>query len=101
MKLGVAGIVSEWSKIDAAAAARVRENGFRGATIFFNRPLEADLSKVRAVRKVLDGEGVEPAQANGAYEALLHSDEARVELRIAIRRDGQCACNVQRANRHG
>ena len=76
MKLGVAGIVSEWSQIDAAAAARVRENGFRGATIFFNRPLEADLVKVRELRKVLDGEGVEPAQANGAYEALLHSDEA-------------------------
>jgi sugar phosphate isomerase/epimerase len=75
MKLGVAGIVSEWSKIDAAAAARVRENGFRGASIFFSKPLEADLAKVRELKTLLAGEGVEAAQANGAYEALVNPDE--------------------------
>jgi sugar phosphate isomerase/epimerase len=75
MKLGVAGIVSEWDRIDLPAARRVKEFGFRGASIFFSKPLEADLRKVGELKKILDIAGVEPAQANGAYEALVNPDD--------------------------
>jgi sugar phosphate isomerase/epimerase len=76
MKLGVAGIVSEWSQIDAAGARKVREYGFRGLSVFFSRPLEADLQKVKALKPVLDDAGLETAQANGWYEALVNPDDA-------------------------
>ena len=76
MKLGVAGIVSEWSKIDAAAAARVRGHGFRGVSVFFSKPQEADLAKVQQLKTILADAGLEAAQANGAYEALVNPDES-------------------------
>lgn len=75
MKLGVAGIVSEWTQMDAAAAARIRAHGFRGAQVFFSRPLDADLAQVAEVKRVMEGEGLEVAQANGSYEALVNRDD--------------------------
>lgn len=76
MKLGVAGIVSEWSQIDAAGARKVREYGFRGLSVFFSRPLEVDLRRVKELKPVLDDAGLEAAQANGWYEALVNPDDA-------------------------
>jgi sugar phosphate isomerase/epimerase len=75
MKLGVAGIVSEWNRIDTQAVKRVKENGFRGASIFFSKPLEADLAQVGELKKLLADNGVETAQANGAYEALVNPND--------------------------
>jgi sugar phosphate isomerase/epimerase len=75
MKLGVAGIVSEWSKIDRDAADRVRAHGFRGVSIFFSQPLAADLKKVQDLRHILTDAGLDAAQANGAYEALVNPDD--------------------------
>ena len=76
MKLGVAGIVLEWNKIDAAGARRVREYGFRGLSVFFSRPLETDLEQVKPLKSLLDDAGLEAAQANGWYEALVNPDDA-------------------------
>ena len=76
MKLGVAGYLPAWDQMDAAAARRVRQAGFRGATIFFSRPLEADPAAVRRLKRILTEEGLEAAQANGWYEVLVHPDDA-------------------------
>ncbi len=75
MKLGVAGLLPAWEQIDVPAARKVREAGFRGATIFFQRPLEADPAAVRRLKSVLDEAGLEAAQANGTYEVLMNPDD--------------------------
>jgi sugar phosphate isomerase/epimerase len=75
MKLGIAGLIPNWDGIDLAAARRVREAGFCGASIIFQRPLEADLDKVKALKALLDEAGLEAAQANGWYEVLVHPDD--------------------------
>jgi len=80
MKLGVVGLLPPWEQIDQAAAWRVRSAGFCGVSIFFNRPLEANLDAVRRLKATLDEAGLEVAQANGWYEVLVHPDE---ELRAA------------------
>ena len=77
MKLGVAGIVSEWTQIGADEARRVRGYGFHGLSVFFSDPIAAEVRKVGELRRILNGEGLEAAQANGKYEALLHPEEAR------------------------
>jgi sugar phosphate isomerase/epimerase len=80
MKLGVAGLVSEWSKIDRAAADRVRSHGFRGVSVFFSKPLEAELTNVQNLHRLLADAGLDAAQANGAYEALVNpNDHLRAE----------------------
>jgi len=94
MKLGVAGIVSEWNLIDAAGARRVREYGFRGLSVFFSRPLEADLSRVKGLKKVLNDAGLEAAQANGSYEALVNPDD---RLRSEGVRGLEALCRAGRA----
>jgi sugar phosphate isomerase/epimerase len=76
VKLGVAGLLPAWQAIDVDAARRVRYAGFRGASIFFERPLEADLDDVRRLKRNLDAAELEAAQANGWYEALIHPEEA-------------------------
>jgi len=76
MKLGVAGIVSEWTQIGPAQARRVRGYGFHGLSVFFSDPLAADGGKVSELRRILNGEGLEAAQTNGKYEALLHPQDA-------------------------
>ena len=93
MKLGVAGIVSEWSQIDAAGARRVREHGFRGLSVFFSRPMEADLGQVRELKNLLNDAGLDVAQANGAYEALVNPNEG---LRTAGVRGLEALCRAGR-----
>jgi sugar phosphate isomerase/epimerase len=75
MKLGVVGLLPPWEQIDLDAARRVRLAGYRGVSIFFQRPLEADPAAVRKLKSVLDDAGLEVAQANGWYEVLVHPDE--------------------------
>jgi sugar phosphate isomerase/epimerase len=75
MKLGVAGLLPAWEQIDLQAARKVRDAGFRGATIFIQRPLEADPAAIGRLKAVLDEAGLEAAQANGSYEVLMHADD--------------------------
>jgi sugar phosphate isomerase/epimerase len=80
MKLGVVGLLPPWEQIDVGAAQQVRLAGYRGVSIFFQRPLEADPTAVRNLKSVLDSAGLEVAQANGWYEVLVHSnDQLRAE----------------------
>jgi sugar phosphate isomerase/epimerase len=76
MKLGVVGLLPHWPQIDRPAAERVRAAGYRGVSIFFDKPLEADPAAVRRLKTALDQAGLEAAQANGGYEVLVHPDEA-------------------------
>jgi sugar phosphate isomerase/epimerase len=75
MKLGVAGLLPAWEQIDIEAARKVRAAGFRGATIFFQKPLEADRAAVSRLKSILDEAGLEAAQANGWYEVLVNADD--------------------------
>ena len=75
MKLGIAGLVPEWEKIDAEAARRVRSAGFRGVSLYFPRPLEAETAAIMRLRSAMDAAGVEAAQANGWYECLVNPDD--------------------------
>ena len=75
MKLGVAGLLPEWHKIDVAAAQKVRAAGFLGASIFITKPLETDLAEIKRLKAILDTAGLEAAQANGWYEALVNPDD--------------------------
>lgn len=75
MKLGVVGLLPPWEQIDLTAARRVRTMGFRGASVYFERPLEADLASVRHLKRILDEAGLEVAQVNGGYEVLVNADE--------------------------
>ena len=77
MKLGVDGLLPPWEQIDLDAARRVRSAGYRGVSIIFQQPLEADPAAVRKLKSVLDDAGLEAAQANGWYEVLVHPDEQR------------------------
>jgi sugar phosphate isomerase/epimerase len=76
MKLGVVGLLPPWEQITMEDARRVRRAGFRGASIFFDRPLEADRGAVKALKAALDAGELEVAQVNGAYEVLVHPDES-------------------------
>lgn len=76
MKLGIAGLLPHWNAIDLPAAQRVRQAGFRGASIFFPKPLEAEQAHVARLRMILAEAGLEAAQANGWYEVLVHPDDA-------------------------
>jgi len=75
MKLGVAGLLPEWQRIDRASAEKVRTAGFLGAQVFFQRPLEADPADVKRVKEAFDAAGLEVCQANGWYECLVNPDE--------------------------
>jgi sugar phosphate isomerase/epimerase len=94
MKLGIAGLLPKWEEIDLAAAQRVRTAGFKGASIFFQKPLEADPAKVARLKSILAEAGLEAAQANGWYEVLVHADEA---LRAEGVRGIQTLCRLGRA----
>jgi sugar phosphate isomerase/epimerase len=76
MKLGVAGLLPEWQKIDLAVAQKVRAAGFLGVSVFFSRPLEANPADVARVKAAMDAAGLEAAQANGWYECLVNPDDA-------------------------
>jgi sugar phosphate isomerase/epimerase len=76
MKLGVAGLLPEWSKIDVSAAQKVRAAGFLGASIFITKPLETDPADVKRLKTILDTAGLEAAQANGWYECLVNPDDS-------------------------
>ena len=76
MKLGVDGLLPDWRSIDVDTARRVRDAGFLGATMRFNRPLETSMDEVRGLKHILDEAGLEAAQINGWYEVLVHPDEA-------------------------
>jgi len=76
MKLGVAGLLPPWRQIDQAAAKRVCDAGFRGASVFIDRPLEADEAAVLGVKRAFDAAGLEVAQANGWYECLVSPDDS-------------------------
>lgn len=77
MKLGIAGLLPPWNQIDLPAARRARAAGFRGASIFFPKPLEADPRDVQRLNDILAESGLEAAQANGWYEVLVHPDADR------------------------
>lgn len=77
MKLGVDGLLPEWSSINLEAARRVRDAGFLGATMRFNQPLETEVDHVRRLKNILDRAGLRAAQVNGAYEVLVHPDPER------------------------
>ncbi len=77
MKLGVAGMLPHWRRIDREAALRVHSAGFRGASVVIDRPLEADAASVLRVKQAFDAAGLEVAQANGWYECLVNPDGAR------------------------
>ena len=76
MKLGVVGLLPPWEQIDIGSARQVRSAGYRGVSIFFQRPLEADLAAVSKLKSILDSAGLEVAQANGWYEVLVNPDDA-------------------------
>ena len=77
MKLGIAGLLPHWNLIDLPAAQRVRAAGFRGASIFFPKPLEAEPRDAQRLKAILAESGLEAAQANGWYEVLVHPDPDR------------------------
>jgi sugar phosphate isomerase/epimerase len=77
MKLGIVGLLPEWHQIDLAAALRVRAAGFRGASIVFGRPLEADVADLLRLKHALGAADLEAAQANGWFECLVNPDSAR------------------------
>src|SRR5438477_6927613 len=80
MKLGVVGLSPAWEQIDIDAARRVRAAGYRGVSIFFQKPLEADAAAVKKLKSILDSAGLEVAQANGWYEVLVHpNDQLRAQ----------------------
>lgn len=93
MKLGVAGLISQWDAINVESARLVRQAGFLGASIFFQQPLEVDKNKVLALKDILDFAELEVAQANGWYEVLIHPDDC-------LRKDGirgvQALCKIGR-----
>jgi sugar phosphate isomerase/epimerase len=77
MKLGVAGLLpGDWRKIDKDSTTRVRAAGFMGASLIIGHPLEAEKSDIQRVKEAFAAGGLEVAQANGWYEALVNSDEA-------------------------
>ena len=76
MKLGVAGMLPHWQKIERTTAERVRAAGFLGASVFIDRPLETDRAAVLRVKAAFDAAGLAVAQANGWYECLVNPDEA-------------------------
>ncbi len=77
MKLGVAGLLpGDWKKIDKIATQRARSAGFLGAQLFINRPLEAENADIQRVKDAYDASGLEVAQVNGWYEALVNPDDA-------------------------
>ena len=94
MKLGVVGLLPPWEQIDADAARRVRSAGYRGVSIFFQKPLEADAAAVRRLKAALDEADLEAAQANGWYEVLVHPDE---QLRAEGIRGLQALTRIGRA----
>lgn len=94
MKLGVVGLLPPWEQIDAAAARRVRSAGYRGVSIFFQKPLEADAAAVRKLKAALDEADLEAAQANGWYEVLVNADE---QLRAEGIRGLQALTRIGRA----
>lgn len=89
MKLGIAGqlphldvprpvlLPADWRAIDRAAAQRVRQAGFRGASLFINRPLEADKADLQRVKQAFADADLEIAQLNGWYEALCSYDDEK------------------------
>ncbi len=77
MKLGVAGMLpGDWRNIDQEATRKIRNAGFLGASLFINRPLEAEKAEIRRVKAAFDAGGLEIAQTNGWYEALVNPDDA-------------------------
>jgi len=77
MKLGVAGLLpGDWRKIDREVTQKVRNAGFIGAQLFINRPLEAQNTDIQRVKDAYDASGLEVAQVNGWYEALVNPDDA-------------------------
>ncbi len=86
MKLGVAGrlprldeplpafLPGDWRMTTAADAARVRGHGFVGASLFINRPLEAESADVKRVGQAFKDGSLEIAQLNGWYETLCNYD---------------------------
>jgi L-ribulose-5-phosphate 3-epimerase len=76
MKLGVAGLLpGDWRTIDKEACRKVRQAGFLGASLFINKPLEADTHDIQRVKNAFEAGGLEIAQANGWYEALINPDD--------------------------
>lgn len=76
MKLGVAGLLpGDWRKIDLAQVRKVKQAGFLGASLFIQKPLDVELDEMRRVKSLFQNAGLEIAQANGWYEALVNPDE--------------------------
>ncbi len=95
MKLGIAGqlpqldtprsvlLPSDWRAIQVEDCLKVRRAGFRGASLFINRPLEATPEDVQRVKACFDAAELEIAQLNGWYETLCNFDADRRRSGIA------------------
>ena len=94
MKLGVVGLLPAWEQVDLEVARKVRAAGFQGVSIFFQRPLEVDFSRLSALKEAITSAGLDVAQANGWYEVLVHPDEG---LRGEGIRGAQALCRIGRA----
>lgn len=77
MKLGLVPYTPyDWRTMTVEEAQQVRQTGYKGLSIFFDTPLEADDAAVKRLRDVLRAADLEAAQANGRYEALVNPDDA-------------------------
>jgi sugar phosphate isomerase/epimerase len=65
----------DWRRIDSEDCRRVRAAGFRGSSLFINRPLEATAGEVQRVGKAFQRGELDIAQLNGWYEALCNPDD--------------------------
>jgi sugar phosphate isomerase/epimerase len=80
IKLGVAQVIPELnpgasSAITPEIAGKIRGMGFRGVSVFLQKPLETSIDDVIDVKRTLDAAGLEVAQANGWYECLVNPDD--------------------------
>jgi sugar phosphate isomerase/epimerase len=80
IKLGVAQILPELQAgaphaITPQIANQIRGMGFHGVAVFISKPLDTSLADVLAVKQTLNAAGLEVAQANGWYEALVNPNE--------------------------
>jgi sugar phosphate isomerase/epimerase len=92
VRLGVAGVLpADPRAIDRAAAERVRDLGFAGASVPLADPTTYGEGELRRARETLAAAGVAVAQANPRYRSLVGPDEVREEGVAALQAACRCA----------
>jgi sugar phosphate isomerase/epimerase len=92
MKCGVVGLMPGHARqVTTEVARNLREQGFTGVTVRVPDPLEARRDEYERAGQILRDAGVSVAQANPAYEVLVHPDNGRRTLGI---RQLQASCRV-------